>query len=181
MAHFNVLNKEMDAFRHLLSPKQKFAWTPELEAEFETSKENIVKLVANGVAIFEPNETTILNTDWSEVGIGYWLYQKTCKCPFDPNPNKCCDSGWRVTSANSRAIRPAKRNYWPTEGEALGVAWALNDSKFFTMGCSDLHVTTDHRPLITLIGNKDLADIDNRRLASFKERTFPWDFQIHYV
>ena len=49
------------------------------------------------------------------------------------------------------------------------------------MGCSDLHVTTDHRPLITLIGNKDLADIDNRRLASFKERTFPWDFQIHYV
>ena len=124
---------------------------------------------------------TTFVTDWSMVGIGYWMYQKTCDCPFDPVPNKCCTEGWRVTFANSRPIKPAEWNYWPTEGEALGVAWALEDSKYFSLGCNDLHVTTDHRPLVSLLGSKDLSEIDNRRLVSFKERTFPWAFQIHYV
>ena len=88
----------MEAFRHLLSPKKKFAWSNELEVDFK-SRERIVELVKNGVAIFQPNKTTIINTDWRMVGFGYWMYQKTCDCTFDPIPNRCCTEGWRVTLA----------------------------------------------------------------------------------
>ena len=98
VSHYSVINKEMEAFRHLLSPKKKFAWSNELEVDFK-SRERIVELVKNGVAIFQPNKTTIINTDWRMVGFGYWMYQKTCDCTFDPIPNRCCAEGWRVTLA----------------------------------------------------------------------------------
>ena len=86
-----------------------------------------------------------------------------------------------MTLAHSRFLSKAEENYWPTEGEALVVAWALEDSKFFTIGCRDLHIQTDHRLLVRLLGDKELDEIDNRRLVSFKERTFPWKFEIHWI
>ena len=162
VAHYSVLNGDMKSFKPLLSPKIKFMWDEKLEKEFKKSKVTIVERVKHGIAIFKPDLSTIVNTDWSITGIAYWMYQKTCSCPFDPNPNKCCETGWNVTLANSRFLRPSEKNYWPTEGEALAVAWALEDSKFFTLGCKELHVTTDHRPLISLLGNKELVDINNR-------------------
>ena len=63
----------------------------------------------------------------------------------------------------------------------LGVCWALEDTKFFTLGCTDLHVQTDHKPLVKLLGDKTLDEIQNRRLVNFKERTFPWKFGISWV
>ena len=67
------------------------------------------------------------------------------------------------------------------EGEALAVAWALEDTKFFTLGCSNLHIQTDHRPLVKLLGDKTLDEIDNRRLINLKEKTMAWNFEIHHV
>ena len=72
-------------------------------------------------------------------------------------------------------------NYWPVEGEALAVRWALEDTRYFTWGCRDLHIQTDHRPLVKLLGGKPMDDIDNSRLLSFLERTMPWKFEIRYV
>ena len=72
-------------------------------------------------------------------------------------------------------------NYWPTEGEALVVCWALEDSKFVTLGCEDLAVQTDHKPLVKLLGDRMLDEIQNQRLVNLKERTFPWKFDISWV
>ena len=52
----------------------------------------------------------------------------------------CCANGWRVVLAGSRLLRGAEANYCPLEGEALTVAWALHNTKFFTLGCTDLHI-----------------------------------------
>jgi len=67
------------------------------------------------------------------------------------------------------------------EGEALAVAWSLEDSKFFTLGCNNLHIQTDHRPLVKLFGDRTLDEIDNRRLINLKEKTMAWRFEIHHV
>ena len=83
--------------------------------------------------------------------------------------------------AGSRALTSAEANYWPTEGEALAVCWALEDSKFFTLGCNDLAIQTDHKPLVKLLGDRTLDEIQNRRLVNLKEKTFPWKFDIHWV
>ena len=83
--------------------------------------------------------------------------------------------------AGSRFLRKSEENYWPVEGEALAVKWSLEDTRFFTWGCKDLHIQTDLRPLVKLLGGKPLDDIDNSRLLSFIERTMPWKFDIKYV
>ena len=63
----------------------------------------------------------------------------------------------------------------------LAVAWAQHDTRFFTPGCRDLHIQTDHRAVVKLLGDKKLEDIDNRRLVNLKEKTLPWQFTISWV
>ena len=179
VSHYAKLTDLMAPFKPLLSPKTRFAWNDELEKSFQESKLEIVKAIQEGVRIFDPSRTTVLSPDWSKTGIGYFLYQKYCECPSVTT--NCCKDGWRITLAGSRFLHKAERNYWPVEGEALAVAWALEDSKFFTLGCRDLHIQTDHRPLVKILGDRTLDEIHNRRLINLKEKTMPWRFKIHHV
>ena len=179
VAHYARLSDMMAPFKPYLSPKVRFQWNDKLETAFNRSRLEIVAAIRKGVEIFDPTRTTVLSPDWSKTGIGYFLYQKHCECPS--TVTTCCDNGWRVTLAGSRFLSDAEKNYWPTEGEALGVAWSLEDTKFFTLGCTDLHVQTDHRPLVKLLGDRTLDEIGNRRLVNLKEKTFPWNFTISWV
>ena len=166
-------------FKHLLSPKVPFRWTPELEDAFRLSRAAIVREIEEGVEIFDPRRRTCLSPDWSLAGVGYWLRQKHCRCQsLTPG---CCPDGWRITLAGSRFLRAAEQRYAPVEGEALAVAWALEDSRFFTMGCSDLVVASDHKPLVKLLGDKALDDIQNPRLFRIKQRTLMWRFRIVHI
>ena len=179
LAHYAQLCELTAPFKPFLSPNVRFKWTDELETAFTQAKKEIVAAIREGVEIFEPGRTTVLSPDWSKTGIGYFLYQKYCTCPS--TVTTCCEHGWRVVLAGSRFLTAAERNYWPTEGEMLAVCWALEDTKFFTLGCTDLHVQTDHKPLVKLLGDRTLDEIQNRRLVNLKERTFPWGFGISWV
>jgi hypothetical protein len=48
------------------------------------------------------------------------------------------------------------------------------------IGCRDLYVATDHLPLLAILGEKSMADIDNKRLAKLKEKTMWWKFKRIY-
>ena len=122
VAHYAKLIEIMKPFKHLLSSKVKFAWSEELEEAFEKSKTAIVEAIEEGVRIFDPERKTTLCTDYSTTGVGYFLYQKWCSCKSDVTT--CCPTGWRITLAGSRFLHKPEANYWPTEGEMLGVAWA---------------------------------------------------------
>ena len=75
---------------------------------------------------------------------------------------------------------PAEKNYAPVEGEALAVAWALEQTHYFTMGCNDLKVIVDHKPLTKLFGDRRLDEIENPCLFRLKRRTLMWRFGIEY-
>ena len=179
VSSYNKLIEMMEPFRKFLSPKVKFRWDDEMDRVFETSKQAIVDAIIEGVAIFDPERRTAISPDYSEVGLGYFMYQKYCNC--NSTVTTCCPSGWRITLAGSRFLHESEQNYWPTEGEMLAVAWALHDTRYFTLGCRDLHIQTDHRALIPLLGDKRLDQIDNRRLVNLKEKTMPWNFSITWV
>ena len=72
------------------------------------------------------------------------------------------------------------QNYAPVEGEALAVAWALEQTRYFTMGCNDLKVIVDHKPLTKLFGDRRLDEIKNPRLFRLKRQTLMWRFRIEY-
>ena len=40
---------------------------------------------------------------------------------------------------------------------------------------------TDHRPLVKVLGDRTLDEINNPRLFSFKEDTLPWKFDIEWM
>ena len=81
----------------------------------------------------------------------------------------------------SRFLRKYEENYAPIEGEALAVAWALDQTKFFTLGCPDLTVVVDHRPLVKIFSDRLLDEIDNPRLFSLKQKTLRWKFNISWL
>ena len=103
--------------------------------------------------------------------------QKHCNCKKLTGAGKlnalCCKTGWKVCMVGSRFTKTSEANYSPTEGELLGVVNALQKTKFFTLGCEDLFVGTDHKPLIGLLENTDLESMDNPRLLRLTETSPP--------
>ena len=168
----------MEPLRRFLSPKVKFEWNADLEKIFAESKAQIVEAIQKGVQIFDPSRSTALMTDWSKTGIGFWLLQKHCVCE-DASPG-CCQDGRKITLAGSRFLSSAEMNYAPVEGEALAVAWSLEQTRFFTMGCDDLIIVVDHKPLVKLLGDRRLDEISNPRLFRIKQCTLMCDFKMKY-
>ena len=113
VANYNKLTDIMAPFRPLLSSKTTFYWSDELQRAFDESKDLIVAAIREGVEIFELSRPTKLQTDYSTSGIGYYLSQKHCTCEgLDPD---CFASGWRITLAGSRFLKPPETRYAPIE------------------------------------------------------------------
>ena len=90
----------------------------------------------------------------------------------------CCKEGWKLIYAGSRFTKDAESRYAPVEGEALALAWGLEHSRIFTLGCNDLLVAVDHQPLLGIFNDRELSNIKNPRLQSIKESTLAWRFSI---
>ena len=179
VANYAQLRDALELFRPFLSPKYKFFWSHVLEKAFQESKDVIVKAIERGVEIFDTNKLTCLRPDWSKKGIGYFLLQKHCNCTKEM-PD-CCPEGWKITLAGSRFLNGAEQRYAPVEGEALAIAWGLEQTRYFTQGCPNLLVVTDHKPLKKIFGDRTLDEISNTRLFRMKQRTLPWYFKIEHM
>lgn len=59
------------------------------------------------------------------------------------------------------------------EGKALAVAWELEQTRYFTQGCDNLVVITDHKPLVKNFGDQMLDNITNSPLLQLEQCTFP--------
>ncbi|RDH89254.1 MAG: hypothetical protein DIZ77_16200 [endosymbiont of Seepiophila jonesi] len=172
-------SEELRPFRELLSPSTPFYWDETLDAALAHAKSEIIKTIAEGVKIFDKRRKTCLSTDWCKYGIGFSLGQKHCSCPSEEP--WCCNTGWKLTFASNRYTHNAEENYAPVEGEALAVAWALDKARHFVLGCNDLIVATDHKPLLKVLGDRKMEDIKNPRLYNLKEKTLPFQFRITHV
>ena len=89
----------MLSFREPLKKGSTFCWSHELQDAFEKVKEKIVDLVKEGVKSFQINRVTVVNTDWSKIGVGFTLLQKHCSC-YGVDLN-CCREGWKLCLVGS--------------------------------------------------------------------------------
>ena len=136
----------------------------------------MMKAMEEGVKIFDPKLPTSIGSDWSKEGIGQVLSQKHCDCPrVIP---RCCKSGWKVVAYASRFCHPAESNYAPIEGEALSAAVGLHKFRHFVLGCKELILIVDHKPLVKILGDRNMEDIHNTRLLRLKEKTLPYRFTV---
>ena len=65
--------------------------------------------------------------------------------------------------------------------KAKPLAWDLEQSQYFTQGCDNLFVVTDHKPLVKILGDRTLDEITNPRLFQLKQCTLPWRFDILHM
>ena len=111
-------------------------------------------------------------------GLATYFLQKYCDCTLDHTPT-CCPEGWKLVFAGSRFTSSAKTQYSPTEGELLAVTWALGNAKLFILGCKNLTIVTDNKPLLGILNNRDLSSMNNSRLSTLKEKTFQYQFTVN--
>ena len=170
----------MAPFRDLLKKNQKFYWDSSLEDLFQQTKRKIVAQIENGIKMFDCSKATCLSTDWCKNGIGFLLFQQTCRCEPIEGPH-CGGGHWAVVFAGSRFTTSAESRYAPIEGEALAVVYGLYSSKIFILGCPKLIVSVDHKPLVKVLGNSSLEQIKNPRLQKFKEKAMMFEYQIKHT
>ena len=166
-------------FRHLLSSKVPFSWSPELNIAFAASKQEVIRQCKDGVRKFDPSLPTCLATDWAKMGMGYWLTQKRCTCTTDM-PG-CCKTGWQTVFVGSRFCHQAEQLYAPIEGEAAAAAWAVDKCKFFLLGLPDFLLALDHKPLISIFGDKEIGNVTNPRLRNQKVKLLPYRFTPMHI
>ena len=88
VAYVFAQSRIMEPFRGLLKSKgQVFFWDQTMDHLFQKSKEEILRLVKEGVQTYDLNRPTCLTTDWSKEGIGFSLTQKHCKCSGSARPD----------------------------------------------------------------------------------------------
>ena len=151
--------EKMLPFRQLLKPETPFCWDEHLNRLFEESKATIISEIDEGVRIFDKNKPTCLATDWSKSGIGFWLFQKIV-------PAQEVNTGWRITLVGSSVTHPAESHYAPVEGEALAVVDALDKTRYFVLGCDDLIIVVDHKPLLKIFSDRSLEEKTLRYIIS---------------
>ncbi|MES9993111.1 MAG: RNase H-like domain-containing protein, partial [Candidatus Thiodiazotropha sp.] len=109
---------------------------------------------------------TLLQTDASRYGLGSALYQKQDNGDFKP------------VSYASRALSPTEQRYSTIEKEALGVVFGCEKHRDFLIG-KTFHIETDHKPLVSLLGHKDLNDLP-LRIQRFRMRLMPFSYTISH-
>ena len=167
-------------FRHLLSSKSSFSWSPELDQAFIASKKEVVEQCVKGVRSFDPALPTALATDWCKTGMGVWLTQKRCKC--DVIRPGCCPTGWQTVFVGSRFCNGAESRYHPICGEGTAAAWGVDKCKFFLLGLDNFILCLDHRPLIKIFSpTTELGSIPNPRLYNQKQKLLPYRFTPLYI
>ena len=153
--------------KDLLKKKSDFVWTGEHQEIFEKAREELANV--KHLAYFDHRRKTRLYTDASRLnGLGFVLKQLQD------------DQTWRVVQAGSRFLTSAETRYAMVELELLAIAWACKKAAPFVEGI-DFKIFTDHKPLIPILNDYALSDIENKRLQRLKMKLEGLRFEAHHI
>ena len=86
-----------------------------------------------------------------------------------------------VCSVGSRFCNKAESNYSPTDGEFTALVDGLEKTAYFTLGCPQLTVGTDHKPLIPIVNGSDLSSVKTPRQFRLREKLLRWNLTAQYI
>ncbi len=150
--------------RELLAQSRSWSWDSPQETAFDKVKQEFLKPVT--LALYNPNAQAKVSADASSYGLGAVLLQQ-------------CQDGWKPVAFASRSMTETERRYAQIEKEALATTWACEKFSDFILG-KRIQVETDHKPLVPLLGAKDLDRLPPRILR-FRLRLDRFDYDIKHV
>ena len=138
-------------FVQLLKKQAAFVWLEDHDKAFVAPRRLLSDVPA--LAYYDPSRPTELFSNASRLrGLGFILKQQQS------------DGQWRMVQAGSRFITPAESRYAMIELECLGAAWAMSKCQQFLEGLPTFELVLDHRPLILILNDYTLDQLDNQRL-----------------
>ncbi|MEL7377532.1 MAG: DDE-type integrase/transposase/recombinase, partial [Bacteroidota bacterium] len=72
-------------------------------------------------------------------------------------------------------------HYAPVEGEALALTYGLENCRIFVLGCPNLILAVDHKPLTTIFSDQPFERVTNPRLFDFKQKTLMYRFTVKHI
>ena len=151
-----------EPLRDLLRPQYTWAWSETHTRAFEAVKRALTSPPV--LAFLDPSLPTALQTDASRLnGLGYALLQRH-------------QEQWRLVQCGSRFLSETESRYAAIELELLAVTWAVRKCHLFLAGLPSFDVLTDHRPLIPILNQKSLPEIDNPRLRRLRMKLLAYSF-----
>ncbi len=119
------------------------------------------------LAHYNPTAETVVSSDASSYGMGSVLLQKQNGGILKP------------VAYASRTLTPTEQRYAQVEKEALAVTWACERFRDFLIGLT-FKIETDHKPLIPLLGSKNLEDLPPR-IQRLRMRLMAYQYTIVHV
>ncbi len=159
------LAEKAKPLRDLLSKKNQWSWEDPQKQAFSELKEELSS--SRVLALYDPERETVVSADASSYGLGAVLVQK--------QP----EGGWRPVAYASRALTDTEQRYTQIEKEALATTWACERFSDYLLGMG-FHIETDHKPLVPLLGSKNLEELPVR-VQRFRMRLMRFTYTISHV
>lgn len=164
----NEIAAALAPFAPLLKKQAAFVWLDDHDKAFVAARRLLSNVPA--LAYYDPSRPTELFSDASRLrGLGFILKQQQS------------DGQWRMVQAGSRFIAPAESRYAMIELECLGAAWAMSKCKQFLEGLPTFELVLDHRPLIPILNDYSLDQLDNQRLLRLRLKMSRFCFHARWV
>ncbi|XP_067949977.1 uncharacterized protein [Watersipora subatra] len=145
--------------------KSEWYWGPDQQEAFETVKKEISNSPV--LCTFEINAKHRVSTDANKNALGAVLLQY----------NE--EGAWQPVEYASRKMTETEGRYAMVEKEALATTWACEKFDYYLVG-RKFEIETDHKPLIAILGEKDLSKLPVR-VQRFKLRLMRYDYDIFHT
>ena len=150
--------------RELLTKSTPWMWDSAQSRAFQLVKEEVSKPTT--LALYDPDAPTKISADASSHGLGAVLLQQS-------------NEVWSPVAFASRSMSETERRYAQIEKEALAMTWACEKFANFILG-KHIQVVTDHKPLVPLLGQKQLDNLPPR-ILHFRLRLDRYSYDITKV
>lgn len=152
------------SLRQLLGKDSDWCWDVAQAEEFSALK----RIMASTPTLcqFDMSKETVLSADASAYGLGVAVLQKE-------------GTLWKPIAYASRALTTAEKRYAQIEKEALAICWGCQKFDYYLSG-RRFTVETDHKPLLAVLGDKELAKLPIR-IQRFRLRMMPYTYNIFYT
>ena len=148
----------------LLSQKNSWLWGDAQDQAFSNVKAELMKPTV--LALYDVKADLKVSADASSFGLGAVLLQKT-------------NSSWQPVAFASRVMSDTEQRYAQVEKESLAITWACEKFSSYILG-KTFTIETDHKPLVPLLGTKNLDSLPPRVLR-FRLRLSRFQYQITHV
>ena len=91
------------------------------------------------------------------------------------------DGSWRVAQAGSRFLSNAETHYAMIELELLAISWAAHKCRLFLEGLPQFEIITDHRPLIPILNDYSLDQVENPHLQHLYMKLDQYNYNCTWI